>query len=83
MSKAVETASRLPLTLSGPPYLEVLWDKRHGMVQGKALARDLLLQMLGELSQDKAKEVGKKYARALDLDQDQWKDALSNLPSIK
>jgi DNA sulfur modification protein DndB len=84
MAAAVKAASRLPLTLSRPPYLDVLWDKRSGMgSQGKALARDLLLHMLGELSPEKSKEVGKKYARALDLGPDDWEAALSKLPSIE
>jgi DNA sulfur modification protein DndB len=83
LEQAMKVASRAPRTLSAPPYLDVLWDRRRGMGnQGRALARDLVLHTLGELSRDKSKELGKKYARALDLNSNQWKVALGKLPKV-
>jgi DNA sulfur modification protein DndB len=83
LKRAVAIASRSPLALSRPPYLEVLWDKRRGMGnQGKALARDLLLHMHGELSREKSEEVGRKYARALEIEPGNWQRALNKLPNI-
>ena len=79
---AVEMASRLPIQLSAPPYLEVLWDRRKGMSTQKALVRDLLLYMLGELPAKSAKTAGGKYARALQMDPMQWQEALQTLPAI-
>ena len=82
LSSAVEMASKLPVQLSAAPYLEVLWDKRKGMSTQKALARDLLLHMLGELPLlEQKRQSVRKYARALQLDPTDWQEP-SMLPSI-
>ena len=84
VSDAVALASCLPLTLSAPPYEDVLWDKRRGMGnQGRALTRDLLLHMLGELPKRKVEDAGKRYAKALEMDPHDWRAALERLPPVE
>lgn len=84
MPDAVKMASGLPQTLSEPPYENVLWDKRRGMGnQRKALVRDLLLYMLGELPKNKDEDAGKRYAKALELKPSQWEEALQRLPEVE
>ena len=84
LAKAVAAVSHLPVTLSGPPYLDVLWDRKRGMLgnQGRALARDLLLYMLGEISPYRAKHVGERYARVLGLQLGRWRTVLRKLPRV-
>jgi len=79
LEQSLRIASRLPLILSRPPYENVLWSRRSGMTTRKALARDLLLWTLGELSQKRSRTVGEQYARALDREPKQWRQALATL----
>jgi len=80
---SVALASRLPQTLSKPPYRNVLWEKKRGMNnQGKALVRDLMLHMLNELPKDKSESAGRRYAKALEMDEDEWRAALKRLPPV-
>jgi predicted transcriptional regulator len=49
---------------------------------GRALARDLLLHMLGELPKKKVEVAGRRYAKALEMDPGNWRNALQRLPRL-
>lgn len=67
LKECIKVAGTLPQDLAKPPYVGILWDKTKKRMdnQGKALARDLLLFMLGEIPKKKIMDLGKRYARAI------------------
>ena len=79
LDDAIAQAAQLPQMLSCRPYKEVLWSRRTGMTTRKALARDLLLYMIGALPERKHENVGVKYARALDCDPNNWEAVLAHI----
>ena len=84
LKECVKIAGTLPQKLADPPYAGVLWDKTKKRMdnQGKALARDLLLFMLGEVSKKKKGDVGKRYAKALGKDPHEGESLLKELKSM-
>ncbi len=81
LAACVKIAGTLPQELAHPPYAGVLWDKTKKRMdnQGKALSRDLLLFMLGEVSKKKQEDIGKRYARALGRDPEEVESLLKDL----
>lgn len=67
LKECVQIAGNLPQDLAKLPYVGILWDKTKRRMdnQGKALARDLLLFILGEVPKRKRIDLGKRYARAI------------------
>lgn len=84
LKECVKIAGTLPQELAEPPYAGVLWDKTKKRMdnQGKALARDLLLFMLGEVSKKKKEDIGKRYAKALGKDPHEGESLLKELKSM-
>jgi DNA sulfur modification protein DndB len=84
LKECIKIAGTLPQKLADPPYAGVLWDKTKKRMdnQGKALARDLLLFMLGEVSKKKKEDIGKRYAKALGKDPHEGESLLKELKSM-
>ena len=84
LKESIKIAGTLPQDLAEPPYAGTLWDttKKRMDNQGKALARDLLLFMLGELPKRKIIELGKRYAKAIGRDPGDGQELLNGLKWI-
>jgi DNA sulfur modification protein DndB len=81
LKQSVKIAGTLPQDLSELPYAGILWDttKKRMDNQGKALARDLLLYILGEIPKSRIADIGKRYAKAVGRDPGDGADLLDDL----
>lgn len=84
LDDAIRRVSGLPQELTAPPFLDVLWDKTKKRMdnQGRALARDLLLHLIGEFPKTKVRSLGIRYAKAQGVDEDDWQAALGRLQGL-
>ncbi len=71
MPQSVQVIAKLPTSLTAPPYVNVLWNKRQGRMQtdNDVLVFRVLRYMLGD--SDGEKQLSNDYAKALDLPQSQ------------
>ena len=69
--ESLEKLKELPVILSEPPYAGTLWNTHRGTINTRhaAICRDVLLYMIGRGK--RLKELKRRYARALELPEDQ------------